>query len=203
LRQRSPIRQFQFTLTQKGVPGRKWHAKSRWTGGVLGVLDLGNTRRWTLIAVVSAGCTGSLNPSGRVGEDIHPSPCLISTVRLQTAEAKSWTESNVTWTCSYKVLSTVTLLVASRTFCALPIRRCWARRAFRTQSRRTYWKQLFPQIPFNTLHDNECVSSLLKSAQEPERNYNACMMLDTIATVRSNWVTRPQHRFCILTQMGT
>ena len=76
-------------------------------------------------------------------------------------------------------LSTVTLRVALRTSCALPIRRCWARRAFKTQSRRTYWKQLFPQIPFNTLHDNESVTSLLKSAQEPERNHNACMMLDT------------------------
>lgn len=100
--------------------------------------------------------------------------------QITKVEVKLCTEPNVTWTCSYKGKAEyLTLRVALRTFCALQIRRCWARHVFKTQSRRTYWKQLFPQIPFNTLHDNENVTSLLKSAQEPERNHDACMMLDT------------------------
>jgi len=53
-------------------------------------------------AVVSAVCIGSLNLSGRFGQDIQHSPCLISTVKLQTVEAKSRTKPKVTWTCSYK-----------------------------------------------------------------------------------------------------
>jgi hypothetical protein len=171
-------------------------------GGVLGVSDLGNTRQWILIAFVSAGCIESLNLSRRVGQDIHPSPCLISMVKLQTVEAKLWTEPNVTWTCSYKGKAEYSNTKGSFTnFLCVTNSQMLGQACFQNTITPDFTKSnyflKFHSTHFMIMRCNFPSEVCTGTWKEPQ-----CMH-DVGYQFRSNWVTRPQYKFWILTRMGT